>query len=107
MNNYFYSISILIISIVVQSTLNTDSGFVSGSPGTITIGADTCAPSSGESLRIRCQTTPTIPVSWTLDGNSVAGSEFINVSGAGTYTCAGTDSCGNALNSSSNIIRMY
>ncbi len=62
---------------------------------------------TGDSLRIRCETTPTTMVTWTLDGTSVPGDEFIDVTTAGTYTCSAADGCGQTLSESSQISRKY
>lgn len=92
--------------ISVPSKITTSSGFMSGSPGdsALTVGADTCLPPPGHSLRIRCQTTPTVPVMWTLNSNPVTGNEFVDVTSVGTYTCSATDNCGRLLRASSEII---
>ena len=94
---------------LVQSTITRSSGFVSGTPSgnVLTVGANTCLPPAGQSLRIRCQTTPIVPVMWTLNSNLVTGNEFVDVTSAGTYTCSATDNCGRSVNASSEIIGNY
>ena len=101
--NYVFAIHI------VKSTITRSSGFIPGIPSgnILTVGADTCLPPPGHSLRIRCQTTPTVPVMWTLNSNPVTGDEFVDVNSAGTYTCSGTDNCGRSLSASSEIIGNY
>ena len=73
----------------------------------LTIGANTCFPPEGETLRIRCETTPTTMITWTLDGASVTGDEFIDVVSTGTYTCSAADGCGETLSASSVISREF
>ncbi len=57
----------------------------------LTIGSDTCLQ---QSLRIRCETTSNIAVTWTLDGGPIAGGEFIDVTQAGVYQCSANNECG-------------
>ena len=99
----------LLLVQLVQSTITRSSGFVSGTPSgnVLTVGADTCLPPAGQSLSIRCQTTPTVPVMWTLNSNPVTENEFVDVISAGTYICSATDNCGKSSNASSEIIGNY
>ena len=99
----------LLLVQLVQSTITRSSGFVSGTPNgnVLTVGADTCLPPAGQSLCIKCQNTPIVPVMWTLNSNPVTGSEFVDVISAGTYTCLATDNCGKSTNARSKIIGNY
>ena len=77
--------------------------------GVIGVGVDTCLPPAGQSLRLSCQTTPVSrPVTWeTFDGSTIVGSEFVDVTGAGEYTCLSSDGCGQTVNASSEVFSEF
>ena len=71
-----------------------------GNDPTVIIGSNTCLQPN---LRIQCNTTSSTVVSWTRNGVSIAGGEFLSVTEGGVYECSTDDGCGRTISASSEV----